>query len=57
MEDTTTVPIEVVFLGDGGGEEAVPVEVVSVGAGGGVALLWQPPMQLVTTMVEVVRVV
>lgn len=37
------VPMENVFFGGGGG--------------GGVAVLWQPPLQLVTTMVEVVRVV
>ena len=37
------VSMENVFLGGGGG--------------GGVAVLRQPPLQLVTTMVEVVRVV
>ena len=65
------VPVEVVFVGGGGG--AVPSEVVSLGGDGelravpikvvcfdglgGLAVSWQPPLQLVTTMVEVVKVV
>ena len=55
------VPSEVVGLDGNGGFGAVPVDVVSFGGGGvgpdGVAVLWHPPLQLVTTMVEVVRVV
>lgn len=55
------VPIVVVFFGDGdGGGGAVPSVVVCFGGGGGsggIAVLLQPPLQLVTTMVEVVKVV
>lgn len=51
------VPSEVVVLGGEGDLGAVPIKVVCFGGGGGVAVSWQPPMQLVTTMVEVVRVV
>ena len=54
------VPSEVVVLGGEGDLGAVPIKVVCFGGGGGgggVAVLWQPPMQLVTTMVEVVKVV
>lgn len=53
------VPIENVFFGGGGSRGVVPIEVVFFGGAGGagVAVLWQPPLQLVTTMVEVVNVV
>ena len=51
------VPSEVVVLGGEGGLGAVPIKVVCFGGGFGVAVLRQPPMQLVTTIVEVVRVV
>ena len=54
------VPIVVVFFGGGGGGGAVPSVVVCFGGGdggGGMAVLLQPPLQLVITMVEVVKVV
>ena len=53
------VPSDVVFLGGDGDFGTVPIEVVRFGGGSGdgVAVSWQPPLQLVTTMVEVVRVV
>lgn len=66
MEETTTVvPFDGFDGGDvtdggaGGGKGAVPVDTVFFGGGGGggVVDLWHPPLQLVTTMVEVVRVV
>lgn len=49
------VSIEVVFFGGGGDGGTVPIEVVFMG--GGMAVLWQPPLQLVTKMMEVIRVV
>ena len=54
------VPIVVVFFSGGGDGGAVPSVVVCFGGGGGggaMAVLLQPPLQLVTTMVEVVKVV
>ena len=46
-------------MGGDGGLGAVPVEIVCFGGGGagGLEFLWQPPLQVVTTIVEVVRVV
>lgn len=46
-------------MGGDGGLGAVPVKIVCFGGGdeGGVAVLWQFPLQAVTTIVEVVRVV
>ena len=57
--DGGTVPVDVVVLGGGRRGGLVPIELVFFcgGGGGGVTLLWQPPLQLVTTIVEVVRVV
>ena len=56
------VQIELVFFGggavpDGGGRGAVQIELVFFGGGGGAVVVWHPPLQLVTTTVEVVRVV
>ena len=54
------VPMVVVVFGGGGGGGAGPSVVVCFGGGGGgggMAVLLQPPLQLVTTMVEVVKVV
>ena len=61
-ETTTEVPLDGFGGGgvsDDGGEGAVPIELVFFGSGGGggAAVSWQPPLQLVTTIVEVVRVV
>ena len=55
------VQIELVtFVGgavaDSGGRGAVQIELV-FGGGGSTVVVWHPPLQLVTTTVEVVRVV
>lgn len=57
--DGGMVPVDAVFLGGVEGGGAVPTELVFSGCAGRgvVALLWQPPLQLVTTIVEIVRVV
>ena len=58
--DGGAVPSEAAFLGGDGGLGAVSMEAVcsdGAGRGVGVVVSWHPPLQLVTTMVEVVRVV
>ena len=61
-EGRGAVQTGLVFFGggavpDGGGRGAVQIELVFSGGGASAVVVWHPPLQLVTTTVEVVRVV